>query len=122
MKGLPKHILQECESRLRQMKMDLLNRLRSSHFELINIEFGGDEADQSARLLAENSSLAQRELLRNRLLEIEFALARIERGTFGVCEETDEPIEVERLLAIPYTRLSIEGAEMREAIARRMAK
>lgn len=39
---------------------------------------------------------------------------RIEKGTFGKCEETDEPIEPQRLIAIPWTRLSVEGAEIRE--------
>ena len=52
--------------------------------------------------------------MRNQLLEIEFALARIENGEFGICEETNEPIEEQRLLTIPWTRLSIEGAEIRE--------
>ena len=60
--------------------------------------------------------------MRNQLLEIEMALARIEQGTFGFCEETEEPIESERLLAIPWTRLSIEGAEMREAVGRKYAR
>jgi DnaK suppressor protein len=49
------------------------------------------------------------------LIEIEFALARIENGQYGVCEETEEFIEHERLLAIPWTRFSIEGAEIRES-------
>jgi DnaK suppressor protein len=55
-------------------------------------------------------------------LEIESALARIERGSYGVCEETDEPIEIERLRAIPWTRLSIEGSEIREALSRRYVR
>ena len=54
-------------------------------------------------------------------MEIEFALARIEQGTYGICEETEEPIEVERLLAIPWTRLSIEGAEIREVMTKKYA-
>jgi DnaK suppressor protein len=49
-------------------------------------------------------------------------LGRIEKGTYGVCEETEEPIEVERLRAIPWTRLSIEGAELREALEHRYAR
>ena len=44
------------------------------------------------------------------------ALARIEQGCYGVCEETGEIIESERLMALPWTSLSIEGAEIREAI------
>jgi DnaK suppressor protein len=56
------------------------------------------------------------------LIEIESALARIQNGTFGICEETDENIEPERLKAIPWTRLSIEGAELRESMGRRYAR
>ena len=122
MGAVPQKIVEKCRQTLLQMKSEILNRIRSNHFEMLEQDFGGDEGDQSARQLAENSALAQREMLRSRLLEIEFALSRIERGTFGTCEETEEPIEVERLLAIPYTRLSIEGAEIREALSRRQAR
>jgi len=55
-------------------------------------------------------------------MEIEMALGRIENGTYGICEETEEPIETDRLLAIPWTRLSIEGAELRESLGRRYAR
>jgi DnaK suppressor protein len=38
----------------------------------------------------------------------------MENGSYGTCEETGEDIEEKRLLAIPWTRLSLEGAEVRE--------
>jgi DnaK suppressor protein len=41
------------------------------------------------------------------LFEIEEALRRIDGGTFGICEMSGEPIELERLKAIPYTRYSL---------------
>jgi RNA polymerase-binding transcription factor DksA len=41
------------------------------------------------------------------LFEIEEALRRIDAGTFGICEMSGEPIELERLKAIPYTRYSL---------------
>jgi DnaK suppressor protein len=72
--------------------------------------------------MQESEFISNQERLRMQLAEIEFALARIESGTYGVCEETEEPIEVDRLLAIPWTRLSIEGAEIREAMGRRYAR
>ena len=40
----------------------------------------------------------------------EEALARIEAGTYGVCEECGKPIAVKRLRAIPYTALCIDCA------------
>ena len=82
----------------------------------------GDEADQTVRTMAESETLSMHERLRHKLQEIEFALSRIESGTFGFCEETEEPIEKDRLLAIPWTRLSIEGAEIRESMQKRYAR
>lgn len=38
--------------------------------------------------------------------EIEEALMRILRGTYGICELTGKPIELKRLEAIPWTRFS----------------
>ena len=40
--------------------------------------------------------------------EVEAALQRIKNGNYGYCEETSKPIGVRRLLAVPYTRYSIE--------------
>lgn len=42
---------------------------------------------------------------RNELLEIDAALRRIEAGRFGDCEECGGPIGLQRLSAIPETRL-----------------
>ncbi|PIS10586.1 MAG: molecular chaperone DnaK, partial [Bdellovibrio sp. CG10_big_fil_rev_8_21_14_0_10_47_8] len=87
-----------------------------------NDKNSGDEIDQTVAQLAEHHFLVSQERVRRQLLEIEFALARIEAGQFGICEETQEPIEIDRLLAIPYTRLSIEGAEIREMSQRKFAQ
>lgn len=117
------NLVLECRKRLLRMKDELLNRVRSAHAELsITDKMSGDEIDQTVAQLEENSFLINQERLRHQLLEIESALARIEKGLFGICEETHEPIEPNRLLAIPYTRLSIEGAEIREALTKKFAR
>jgi DnaK suppressor protein len=41
--------------------------------------------------------------------EIEEALKRIEKVTFGVCELTGKPIPRQRLEAIPWTRFTVEA-------------
>jgi len=41
--------------------------------------------------------------------EIEEALKRIERKTFGICELTGKPIPRARLEAIPWTRFTVEA-------------
>jgi DnaK suppressor protein len=115
-------LVTECRQKLLQTKADLLNRVKDARSDLNNDDRGGDEADQTVRVLAEAEFLTLHERLRTQLVEIEMALSRIENGSFGICEETEEEIEPERLRAIPWTRLSIEGAEIRESMTKRYAR
>lgn len=120
--SISKTLIEECKLRLLASKEELLNRASDTRKNLYQEEKGGDEGDQTVRALAEREVLYMADRIRRQLLEIESALARIQNRTFGVCEETEEPIEEERLKAIPWTRLSIEGAELRESIGRRYAR
>lgn len=43
------------------------------------------------------------------LFEIDEAIRRVENGKYGICEMTDEPINIERLEALPYVRYSIKA-------------
>lgn len=115
-------LIEECREKLLRAKADILNRVREARQNLDNDDRGGDEGDQTVRVLAEAEFLSMHERLRSQLMEIESALARMENGSFGYCEETEEPIEPERLKAIPWTRLSIEGAEIRESMNKRYAR
>lgn len=115
--------IQECKGKLLKLRQDILNRVRTHHLEFQQVDkSAGDEIDQSVAHLEEHNFLIAQERMKTQLAEIEFALGRIESGTYGVCEETEEPIETERLLAIPWTRLSIEGAEIRESFSRKFAR
>lgn len=115
-------LVEECRQKLLKAKGEILNRVREARLNLDNEDKGGDEGDQTVRVLAEAEFLNMHERLRGQLMEIESALARVENGSFGICEETEEPIEPERLRAIPWTRLSIEGAEIRESVNKRYAR
>ncbi|HEY3863678.1 MAG TPA: TraR/DksA C4-type zinc finger protein [Verrucomicrobiae bacterium] len=48
------------------------------------------------------------------IYEIEEALKRIEKGTYGVCELTAKPIPLPRLEAIPWTRFTVEAQSQLE--------
>lgn len=113
----------ECKRKLLQTKQEILNRVQfaKKEFEALDLH-GGDEGDQTMSVLAENEFLSAQSRLKEQLVEIEYALARIQQGRYGICEETEEPIELERLRAIPWTRVSIEGAEIREAVKKRFAR
>lgn len=118
--GFNSTFIQTCKAKLLEMKQDLLNRTRTERIEFLsNNTAAGDEIDQSVAHLVENQFLTNQSRMRHQLLEIELALSRIANGSYGICEETAEMIEESRLLAIPYTRLSIEGAEIRETVSRR---
>ena len=122
MSNLPNHIISLCKENLLKTKEDILNRVKLEYADYRARDRGGDETDLALDTLAESQFLNNQERFRRQLLEIEIALAKIEKGSYGVCEETDEPIEVDRLLAIPWTRLSIEGAEIREDLNKKYAK
>ena len=111
-------VIVKCKEKLCSIKEDLMNLRNSTIADFSMVEPGGDETDQSVRCINEARSVEINERIRQQLFEVEMALLRIQTGTFGFCEETGEAIEKDRLLAIPWTRLSIEGAEMREAISK----
>ncbi len=48
------------------------------------------------------------------LEQIYDALSRIEKGTFGSCENCGQPIAKPRLQAIPYAKFCIDCARERE--------
>ena len=124
MRAFTESFILECKGRLLQAKSEILNRARlaKEEFGALDRGGGGDEADQTMNLIAENDFFMAQQRLKDQLLEIELALSRLENGSYGFCEETEEPIEIERLRALPWTRLSIEGAEMRDDQRRRFAK
>jgi DnaK suppressor protein len=43
------------------------------------------------------------------IFEIDAALRRLESGTYGICELTEEVINKERLLALPYVRYTVQA-------------
>ena len=62
--------------------------------------------------------LRTRDRERKLISKIDAALARLDSGTYGYCEETDEPIGIRRLEARPIATLSIEAQERHERMER----
>jgi len=61
--------------------------------------------DRRRRLSA--PGLVDREDVLALIDDVDAALERLEDGSFGVCEECDDPIETERLIADPMTRVCL---------------
>ena len=48
---------------------------------------------------------------RSEIEQVKLAIARIDKGGYGICEKCGEPIKEARLKALPFTRLCIKCAE-----------
>ena len=75
------------------------------------------QADPADRATVETDralELRARDRQRKLMGKIASALARIEEGSYGYCEETGEPISLKRLDARPIATLSLEAQERRE--------
>lgn len=107
--------------RLREEKTRLLSHTEKTKRDDMTLSADdlADEVDLASSEL--NQSVALRLKDRERLLlhKIEIALAKIDAGTFGVCDLCEEPIEVKRLEARPVADLCIrckEAQELKEKI------
>ena len=58
--------------------------------------------------------LRTRDRQRKLIAKIDAAIARIDDGSYGYCEETGEPISLKRLDARPIATLSLEAQERHE--------
>src|SRR3990167_8721957 len=77
------------------------------------------EADVNDRASTETDrsfELRTRDRERKLILKINQALERIEKGTYGYCEETGVPIGVARLEARPIATLCLEAQELHERL------
>ncbi len=96
--------------------------LREADGTLASLSEGGiHEADITDRASVETDralELRTRDRARKLISKIDQALARIEGGTYGFCEETGEPIGLRRLEARPIATLSIEAQERHERMER----
>jgi DnaK suppressor protein len=77
-------------------------------------EAGDDEADASSKLFEREHELALTHNTRELLEQTLHALARIEAGTYGVCESCGKPIGKARLLAFPRATLCVECKQRQE--------
>lgn len=96
--------------------------LREADGTLASLSEGGiREADVTDRASVETDralELRTRDRARKLVSKIDQALARIEAGAYGYCEESGEPIGIRRLEARPIATLSLEAQERHERMER----
>jgi DnaK suppressor protein len=93
-------ILKEAKSTLQQLQDENVNH--------------PDIADRASSETDRAIELRARDRQRKLISKIDEALARIDDGTYGYCEETGEPISLKRLEARPIATLSVEAQERHE--------
>ncbi|MFL5188702.1 MAG: RNA polymerase-binding protein DksA [Microvirga sp.] len=73
-----------------------------------------DLADRASSETDRAIELRARDRQRKLIAKIDAALARIDDGSYGYCEETGDPISLKRLEARPIATLSLEAQERHE--------
>jgi DnaK suppressor protein len=102
--------------RLQEEKNQLLSNAQETTTHLQDNESTPDPSDRASVEEEHTLELRVRDRERKLLKKIEEAIARIDAGEYGYCEETGEPIGIARLLARPTATLSIEAQERREKL------
>jgi DnaK suppressor protein len=110
-------------NKLLELRAQVINRGTARLSEALKMSQDdlADETDHAAAVIQQNVSLAVQERDRWLMVEIEHALMKFEDGSYGLCEDSEEPIDEGRLEAQPWTRYSVEAAEVREKRAKRFA-
>ncbi len=73
-----------------------------------------EEMERSAQAVDREIEISTQIRIRQLICRIDEALNRISSGTFGYCEETDEPIGIERLKASPVAAYCLTVQEQIE--------
>ncbi len=98
------------KKKLTKQREDLLSEAENTLTSKISSEKESfpDPTDQAVAELDSNFTLRLRGREQKLLKKIDEAIARIEDGTYGVCESCGEQISTKRLEARPVTTLCIE--------------
>ena len=118
--GLTKKQVNELERKLAALRAELHDSIEEKADFVVN--FGhqaenvikGDDAEVAEKQRVSNAALQELDILKGRLQLVDRALNKLTDGTFGYCEETEEPIGYERLTVIPWARFSVQVQEKRE--------
>ena len=104
--------LKELHEILSEKRRGLGERRRPRESEIP--ERQADEMDAATDAIAEAEAMGLSEHNDRVRKEIDRALAKFEHGTYGVSEESGEPIGFGRLRIVPWARLTVQEEEARE--------
>ena len=110
--------------KLLEMREKIMNKGFVNNSNIFSMEKDDllDESDHAASIIQQGVSMNVHARDTFILKEIENALTKFEDGLYGLCEDTEEPIDEGRLKVQPWTRYTVEAAEAREKEAKRFAR
>ena len=100
--------------RLVQMKQELLDNAGLTSEHLRENDTVPDPADRATIEEEHALELRTRDRERKLMKKIDESIASIDDGSYGFCEETGEPIGLQRLLARPTATLTFDAQQRRE--------
>jgi DnaK suppressor protein len=114
--GLKKKDLKRFRELLIEKKEEILKSAKRTLNEDMTLDPDDlpDEMDLASSEYLQSFTFRLRGREKTFLKKIDHALAKIEDGTFGICEECEEPISIKRLEARPETTLCIRCKEDQE--------
>jgi len=106
--------IQQIKLRLLRQRATLLNEAESALNELPGQTTFPDLGDQATAETDRNFMLRLRGREQRLLKKIDEAIERIDSGTFGICDDCGNQIDVKRLEARPVTTMCIECKTLQE--------
>jgi len=80
-----------------------------------NLGYGNHMADDASEAYEQAKDLALRQNSEKLLAQVNEALARFERGTYGICQQCRQEIDPARLEALPYANLCLRCQQRNKA-------
>ena len=115
--------LEEFKQLLLEKKARLLKEVQEQQATAVNKpDEPGDVVDMATELLDQELNLSLTTAEIETLNEINDALERIEKGSYGVCIDSGEPINKVRLKALPEAKRTLEAQEKFDKIQKEKKK
>lgn len=102
------------EHLLLQELSQLVGNYERTNAHMRELELVSDPADRATQEESQGLELRTRDRERKHIKSIKAALTRIKAGSYGYCEQTGEPIGLQRLIVRPTTKLCLEAQEQHE--------
>jgi len=115
---LKKNEIAQFKKRLLEMRSQLMQTLKGASKEVTEPDeskgYSQHQADEGTDDFVKNINLEVSNKEQSLLRQIDRALEKIEEGTYGICDLSNEEIPLKRLEAVPYATMTVKAQEQFE--------